>query len=105
MQRDELMLTLRSLLVGTTLGFFAACGGPTAQAVPDDAAKAAAAAKEADGCSVPKDCYNKAALALQAKDNVKKANALGESANLAAQWIPLGNVPSLELANAPVIEA
>ncbi len=45
------------------------------------------------------------ALRRQAKDNVKKANALGESANLAAQWIPLGNVPSLELANAPVIEA
>ena len=65
------MLTFRSLLVGTTLGLFTACGGPTAQAVPDDAAKAAAAAKEADGCSAPKDCYNKAALALQAKDNVK----------------------------------
>ena len=43
----------------------------TAATVPDDAAKAAAAAKDADTCSAPKDCYNKAALALQAKDNVK----------------------------------
>ncbi len=65
------MLTFRLLLVGTTLSLLPACGGPTAATVPDDAAKAAVAAKDADTCSAPKDCYNKAALALQAKDNVK----------------------------------
>lgn len=63
------MLTFRSLLLGMTI-LGAACG-PATQTVPDDAAKAAAAAKDADSCAAPKDCYNKAALALQAKDNAK----------------------------------
>lgn len=46
-----------------------ACGGPTANTVPDD--KAAATKDTAEGCTSPKDCYNKAATALQAKEPVK----------------------------------
>ena len=64
------MKSIRSFAALSTLSLLAACGGPTQATVPDDAQKAAAAAKD-DSCTAPKDCYNKAALALQAKDNAK----------------------------------
>jgi hypothetical protein len=45
-----------------------ACAGPAQNTQPDDANKAA---KPGEPCSDNKDCYNKAAQALQAKDNAK----------------------------------
>ncbi len=65
------MTTFRSLVALSTLSVMAACGGPTAATVPDEAQKTVAAAAKDDSCTAPKDCYNKAALALQAKDNAK----------------------------------